>query len=268
MATPELQVINAVLKNKDVGVLYGPSVDDLFVAYGDAWQGVKQYHQKYHELPDIEVIQEKYPEVEEVSVKGPTEHYLSELKTNFLRGRVENVLLKAGQTLNEDNAMFVLNKLQESLSRLNRFSDTARAANIMDFEDAERYYQEVREKAEAMGGTPGIPTGISFLDSAYPSGFAGGDLIVTLGWTGRGKSLFTTLVGCNAHDNGHKPMIVSLEMSAQKVRDRVYTIKGSGLFKNSDLTLGDVDGRDFAKFRSQYDAAPDFLVVTNDGVQE
>ncbi|MCC5324263.1 DnaB-like helicase C-terminal domain-containing protein, partial [Staphylococcus aureus] len=91
----------------------------------------------------------------------------------------------------------------------------------------------VRERAEAFGGLPGIPTGISFIDSAYTSGIAPGDLVVVLGWTGRAKSLFTTLLACNAHDSGYVPMIASLEMNHEKVRDRVYTIMGSGMFQNS-----------------------------------
>lgn len=68
MATPELQTINAVLKNKDIGILFGESVDDLFVAYGDVWAAVKEYHNKYHSIPDLEVMQSKFPELEEVPV--------------------------------------------------------------------------------------------------------------------------------------------------------------------------------------------------------
>jgi len=138
----------------------------------------------------------------------------------------------------------------------------------MDFDDAERHFEEVRAKAEAMGGTPGIPTGVNFIDSAYTSGLAGGDLIVVLGWTGRAKSYFTTLVACNAHAKGHKPMIVSLEMNGEKVRDRVYTIMGSGLFRQSDLTLGDIQTDDFKSFKKKFDDKRDFIVVTNDGVSE
>lgn len=119
-----------------------------------------------------------------------------------------------------------------------------------------------------MGGMPGIPTGISFIDSAYTSGFAPGDLIVVLGWTGRAKSITTTLFACNAHDCGFVPMIVSLEMNSDKVRDRVYTIKGSGLFRNSSLALGDIDVDNFRSFSSSQKDKPEFIVVTNEGGTE
>jgi len=266
VATRELQVINSVLKNKDIGVLFGHAVDDLFVAYRDVWESMKAYHARHRSIPDIEVLQERFPGLEEVPVKGETGYYLDSLKEEHIEARMESLMLKASVAMKKDTSPRVLQKLQEELSKLNRFSNSSRDLNIMDFDEAEAHYKEVRRRAEAGGGTPGIPTGISFIDSAYTSGWAGGDLIVVLGWTGRAKSLFTTLVACNAHEMGHKPMIVSLEMSGDKLRDRIYTIKGSGIFSNSSLTLGDIGTDDFRSFKSKYEKAPDFMVITNDGV--
>lgn len=268
MATLELQVINSVLQNKDIGILFGESVDALFESYGDVWEDIKTYHNKYHAIPDIEVLQDRHPDLDSVPVKGETQHYLDSLKNEYIANKISALVLKASKKTSPDTAEIVLNGLQADLAKLNRFSHSARDLNVMDFEDAERHYDEVRERAEAMGGVPGIPTGISFIDSAYTSGLAGGDLVVVLGWTGRAKSYFTTLVACNAHQHGHKPMIVSLEMNGEKVRDRVYTIMGSGLFRQSDLTLGAIATDDFRTFKGNFDEKREFIVVTNDGVSE
>lgn len=269
MATLELQVINSVLKNKDIGVLFAESVDDLFTDFGDVWEGIKEYHNKYHAIPDIEVLQEKYgDDLADVPVRGESQYYLSELKNEFIANKIKALVLKASTKTKPETAEIVLQGLQADLAKLNRFSHSARDLNVMDFDDAERHFEEVRAKAEAMGGVPGIPTGVNFIDSAYTSGLAGGDLVVVLGWTGRAKSYFTTLVACNAHNLGHKPMIVSLEMSGEKVRDRVYTIMGSGLFRQSNLTLGDIETDDFTSFKKKYEDKRDFIVVTNDGVSE
>jgi replicative DNA helicase len=138
----------------------------------------------------------------------------------------------------------------------------------MDFDDAQKHYEDVKARADAMGGLPGIPTGIDFIDAAYPSGLAGGDLVVVLGWTGRAKSLFTTLLCCNAHQCNFTPMIASMEMSGAKVRDRVYTIMGSGLFQNSALSIGDIDLDSFRKFRTKNEDKPEFVVVTAENGQE
>ena len=144
----------------------------------------------------------------------------------------------------------VLGKLQENLNKLTRFSHSARDFNAMDFDAAERRFEEKREMSE-LNGVPGIPTGISFIDSAYTSGLKGGDLVVVLGWTGRAKSLFTTLVCCNAHAHGRKPMIVSLEMTGEALQDRILTIMGSGLFRNSDLAIGNINVDDFRSFKTK-----------------
>jgi replicative DNA helicase len=269
LATKELQTINAVLKNGDISVLFSHSVDDLFVAYGDVWKEIKEYHKKYHTVPAFDVIQQRFPDsIEDVEVKGDTKYYLDELKAEFIRTRVENIMLKASSLLDERNSPQILMKLQESLSRLNRFSDAARDKNIMDFTEAKTHYEELKKQADAHDGMPGLATGVDFIDSSYTSGLAGGDLVVVLGWTGRGKSLFTTYVCCNNFAKGYKPMIVSLEMSSEKLRDRVWTILGSGLFSNSELAIGDITEDSFESFKSDYEDKGDFIVVTNDGVEE
>lgn len=266
MANKALQTINAVLKNKDIGVLYqGGGIDELMGPYSDVWDSIKNYHTKYHTLPDIEVMQERHPDLEAVDVKGTTAHYLDELREEYVGTRIDNILVKAAQARDKNASASVLMKLQESLAKLNRFSGVAQDIDIMDFDAAEEHYKEVAERAAANNGQPGIPFGISFIDSAYTSGAAPGDLIVVLGWTGRAKSLCTTLFACNAHDCGYVPMIVSLEMSAPKVRDRVYTIKGSGLFSNSGLALGDISVDSFRDFKAKQSDKKPFIVVTNEG---
>lgn len=265
----ELQVINSVLKNKDIGVLFGASVDDLFDGYGDVWESIKDYHGRYRSIPDISVIQERFPDLEDVEVAGETEYYLETLKEEFIQNHMERLTKTAANKISEgDRSPRVLVKLQSELAKLNRFANNARDLDVMDFDEAKRHYDEVRARAEALGGIPGIPTGVSFIDSAYTSGLAGGDLVVVLGWTGRAKSLFTTLVSCNSHERGGKPMIVSLEMPGPKVRDRIWTLKGSGVFSNSSLALGDIQMDDFNTFKNDQKDKSGFIVITNDGIGE
>ena len=40
-------------------------------------------------------------------------------------------------------------------------------------------------------------------------------------------------------------MIISLEMSPENMRDRIYTMLGSGLFMASDFSKGDINIDDF-----------------------
>lgn len=265
----ELQVINAVLKNKDIQILFGQNIDDLMVGYGDIWDSIKSYHARYRAIPDIAVIKERFDDLDIIDTPADTSYYVDALREDYIKNNMERLSSRAGAKIKAgETAPRILAELQAELSKLNRFSNASRDLNVMDFDIAEQHYDDVRARALAMGGVPGVATGIDFIDSAYTSGLAGGDLVIVLGWTGRAKSLFTTLVACNAHEFGGRPMIVSLEMSGEKVRDRIYTIKGSGLFSNSGLTLGDIAKDDLRSFAKKQEDKHDFIVVSNDGIGE
>lgn len=262
-------VINALCKNKDIGALYTSGVDEILStgAYGDAIEFIKNYHSSYHGIPDFEILKKHFNDIPEIETSAPTEYYIDDLRNDYVKNRVDEIMAKANNALKDNSPLFVLNNLQSSLGKLNRFAGGAVDANIMDFDDADRHYEEVRERIKAMGGSAGILTGIDFIDASYPTGMMPGDLIVVLGWTGRAKSFFTTLVACNAHDCGYKPMIVSLEMSKEKVRDRVLTIKGKGKVQNSLLSIGET-GNQFNQIRMEQDGKPEFIVLNNEGAAE
>lgn len=268
MPNQELLVINSVLENKDVNTLFGESADDLFTAYNDVWDWTKKYYNKYRSIPDPSVVHAEFPDFDVVEVKGEPAHHMEKLRNDFLDARLKTIMKSAAMSLEDESPTRILDKLQRSLTGLTRFTTKSHDTNIMDFDEAERYYDELRERALSMGGTPGIQTGIPFIDSSYTSGLSGGDLIILLGYTGRGKSLLSTLLCCNAYDQGFKPMIVTLEMGAKKVQQRVWTILGSGLFRNSALALGDLPTDNFRTFRNKYSEKGDFITVTNDGIEE
>lgn len=249
----EVKAINAILKSGDKTELFAPSVDDLFTSYGDVWSHIKGYHDKYGTLPSFDVVKERYPDaIEDVEVPGKTRYYMDELRTEFINNRVESLLTRAGKEYaNGTPGNEVKDKLQTALQKLDRFSSTARDLNIMDTEEAKRHYEEVRERAIAMGGTPGVPTGLDFIDASMPLGMQPGDVFSLIGYPARGKSALGTLFAAKAIKRGFKPLIFSREMSAEAVRDRIYTVMGSGLFSNSDLMLGNVNQDDFREFAAK-----------------
>jgi replicative DNA helicase len=253
VSTPEVKAINAVLKSKDKNLLYAPAVDDLFTAYGDVWNYVKDYTNKYGDLPSFEVTKERFgDDLPEVAVQGKTEYYFDELRTTYVSNRMESLLKRAAKEFTAGtSAAEVKDRLQVALGKLDRFSSTSIDLNIMDMEGAAMRYEEVRSRALAMGGTPGIPTGIDFVDACMPLGLQGGDILSLIGYPARGKSALGTLIAANAIKRGFKPLIFSREMSAAAVQDRIFTVMGSGIFSNSDLMLGDVNKDDFREFSTR-----------------
>jgi replicative DNA helicase len=265
----EAAVISAVCKNKDISVVMADNVDDLFSAYKDVWDGLKSYYLKFRSVPDAEVLQDKFRDFDPVSVTGETGYYVDQLKNEYLSGRIRNLLLKAGSSLKENAASRVVADIQKEISALGKYTNNVRDLDLTDFESAAKHMQSLKERSKVMGGTPGISTGFKAMDVAYPTGMAPGHLIVAIGWPGRGKTWFTSYLACKAWEQGFKPMIVSLEMSPENMRDRIYTMMGSGLFRASDFSRGDVNIDDFNAWGEKYfDNKRGFILVSNEGMAD
>ena len=265
-ALTEVKALNAILKNGDKNALFGPSVADLFTAYGDVFSYVKEYHDQYGTMPSFEVVADRFPgDLDDVPVPGKTRYYLDELRTEYVENRIEGLLQRAGTEIAQGTSTHaeVKVRLQEALNKLDRFESNSRDLSIMDTDEAMRHYTEVRERAEAMGGTPGVPTGIDFIDASMPLGMQPGDVISLIGYPARGKSALGTLWSAKSIHRGFKPLIFSREMSAEAVRDRIYTVMGSGLFSNSDLMLGDVNPDDFRGFANKFKGMEDFAYIVD-----
>jgi len=267
--TAEANLISAVCTNKDISVLYAENVDDLFIAYKDVWDTVKTYYDRYKAVPTLEFLEKQHQEFEPEKVTGETEFYLDELKNEYVSGRIQQITLKAAQALTAGVAPSeVLNKTNTSLAKLGKFTNTVRDVDVTDFEAAAQHFAAVQERSAALG-SPGIPTTFKSIDSVYPTGMAPGHLIVAIGWPGKGKTWFTSYLACKAWEQGFKPMIVSLEMSPENMRDRIYTMMGSGQFRASDFAKGDVNLDDFhAWSKRRFDNKGGFVVVSNEGLSD
>ncbi len=265
----EAELISAVCKNKDISVLLADNVDEIFTSHKDIWEGLKSYYYKFRAVPEAGILQEKFNDFEPVPTKAETGYYLEKLKNEYLTSRLKSIILHAGNSLKEDAAARVLADVQGKLSNLSRYTNNVRDIDVTDVEAAEKHFLSVKERSAVMGGSPGILTGFDAIDKAYPAGMAPGHLIVAIGWPGRGKTWFTSYLACKAWEQGFRPMIISLEMSPENMRDRIYTLLGSGLFKASDLSKGDINIDDFRSWsKKKFENKGSFVLVSNEGFGE
>ena len=265
----EAEVISAVCKNKDISTLLAHNVDDIFTSHKDVWESLKSYYYKFKAVPDSGVLMEKHRDFDPVEVNGETAYYLDKLKNEYISARIKNILLQSGAALKENAASKVLDEMQSKLANLSRFTNTVRDIDVIDIDSAERNFQAVKDRSAIMGGSPGILTGFEAIDKSYPTGMAPGHLIVAIGWPGRGKTWFTSYIACKAWEQGFKPMIISLEMSPENMRDRIYTMLGSGIFRASDLSKGDINIDDFRTWSNKkFDGKNSFILVSNEGTSE
>lgn len=266
----EATLISAVCKNKDISTLLADNVDELFTSHRDIWEGLKSYYYKFKSVPEAGVLLEKFKDFEiDTDIKAQTGYYLDKLKNEYLSNRLKNIILKSGSMLKEDAASRVLSEMQAQLASLSKFTSNVRDLDVTDIDAAARHFEAVKVRSAEMGGSPGIKIGFEAIDLAYPTGMAPGHLIVAIGWPGRGKTWFTSYLACKAWEQGFKPMIVSLEMSPENMRDRIYTMLGSGLFRASELSTGDINIDDFRSWSNKkFENKNGFVLVSNEGMAE
>jgi len=269
MVNTESAVISAVCKNKDISTLLADNVDEIFISHKDVWEGLKAYYYKFRAVPDVEILTDRYKDFVPQPVKAETAYYVDQLKNEYLSAQVKKILLNAGSSLKGNAASRVMSDIQTEISGLAKYTNNVRDLDVTDWEDAERHIEAVRNRASQMGGSPGISTGFKAIDLAYPTGMAPGHLIVAIGWPGRGKTWFTSYLACKAWEQGFKPMIVSLEMSPENMRDRIYTMLGSGIFRASQFSRGDVNIDDFNHWATKKFADKNgFVLVSNEGTAD
>ena len=266
----EATLISAVCKNKDISTLLAENVDELFISHRDVWDGLKSYYAKFKAVPEIGILQDKFKDFDpDPKVSAETGFYLDKLKNEYLTSKLKGIIIQSGSALKEDAASRVIANMQVQLSSLSKFTNNVRDVDVTDFESAGKHFQAVKERSALMGGAPGILTGFEAIDKAYPTGMAPGHLIVAIGWPGRGKTWFTSYLACKAWEQGFKPMIVSLEMSPEDMRNRIYTMMGSGLFRASDFARGDINVEDFNSWgKKKFEDKNGFVLVSSEGMSD
>lgn len=269
MATKEAEVLAAVCYNKDI---YNIIAEDreLFGAYGDAFDYIKEYYGRYRTVPDAALVESKFSHVELPEVTSPTKYHVDELKESFLGAELKIISDKLAAALDNSNSKkALLEKLLENVAALGKYTMSGQDLNITDLEAAEEHYSSIKEISDANNGTPGISTGFKSIDSAYTTGMSPGHFIVVMGYTGRAKTWFSELLAMKAWEQNYKPMIISLEMTPHEQMERIHGLMGSGMWKMSDLARGDINLDDFRtwgkkKFREQRD----FVVPSLEGIAE
>ena len=165
----ESAVITSICNNKDIATVLADGVDDIFTSHRDVWEGLKSYYLKFKSVPDISVLTERFKDFEPVKVKGETAYYLDQLKNEYLASRIRNLLLTSGASLKTEASARVISDMQKEITSLSRLTSNVRDVDLTDYKSAEKHFEAVRTRSDAMGGSPGIKTGFKAIDYAYPT---------------------------------------------------------------------------------------------------
>lgn len=258
----EAEVITSVCKNKDIHVLFDNNIDELIKDCGDIWTFIKDYYDQTRQVPDVELIITRFKDFDPAE-SGPTIYHVDRLRQAFLDESLRISLRKTAQLVNDNETAKALEELTKDISKISRIGAKVRDIEVTDIESALTYFDQTRQLSES--GNVGIKTGITSFDVCLPMGISKGQLGVLLAYPAIGKSWLALYFAVQAWRYGYKPMIISLEMTEQEVRNRVFTIIGDGFFSHRALSAGKINDNEFRIWASKnLESKPPFKIISND----
>ncbi len=269
MPNSELNLLNHILKTKDIVTPLAANSEDSFTAYREEWLFVKDYYLKHREVPPFQVFENAFPLVELYNTDGAIEFYIEQLHKDKARSELTQLLSESAINLRDGGPYSVIRKLSRAVSKLGRdtrmIKDVDLVANANERLESFREGAEIRKSGRKIRG---IPSGISRMDNAV-GGWQPGDFIVIAGWSGSYKSWLALYMAINAWKEGYRVLYFSLEMGAVQLGYRFDTLLGG--FNNSslihamdDITYDQYKGWADTTFRDR----DGFIVVTNEELDE
>jgi replicative DNA helicase len=183
------------------------------------------YQRSYGGCPSREMITSYFPEWHGETAFDPLTALIDEFLAEVKRRYFESFVVELSQmSRNETEYRDMRPRLDEVL--LDAARDMAAVIPSgqtqrfsADFQRRIAIYEEERNR----GYSPGIEMGIPILDQET-QGLKRGWLCTNAGWSGRGKSMLTTYNLLQAFEQDKTALMLSFEMSAQEVMDRLHTM--------------------------------------------
>lgn len=263
------KAIKAVLHNKDIAELLSED-KEIFGIYEPAYEFITEYYGKYQSVPTTTILEEKFGDDLFDTVPdtdGASRHYLNELRDEYLRANINDLILKVSRNIDRHSPAAVLDRIASTVSDLAKHSTRTEDVDVMDVDKALESFKKAREASE--DGVLGVKTGIDVWDQYVPTGALPGMNVVLIGYSGKGKSWVADLLAVNAYLQGKKVLFISLEMSAEQQRARMWSIANQGKFLMSDLQRGNVVESEVKKFGAdRLNTGGKLMVSAIDGVTD
>lgn len=262
----EAAVITAACNNKDIHILFENNVETMMVHTLDVWSFVKDYYSETKQVPDIDLVITRFRDFDQIG-DGPTIYHVNRLKEVYLDESLRSSVRKASQLIQENQTSKALDFLSTELSQISRSASRVKDIDVTDIDDTLSYLQKARE--DALAGFSGIRSNIISFDACLPMGIKSGQLGILLAYPAIGKSWMALYMAVQAWKQGKSPLILSLEMTEQEVRNRIISIIADGKFSHRAISAGRVDSDEFEAWASrEFYGKPPLRIISNDGLGE
>lgn len=266
-STIENKLISAVLQDKEIYHVLQAAPELLFRTHKDVWEFIRVYSEQNDSLPPVNVVESKFEDFIFIDDVGSTQHNLSELKEDYLKSNLEQIIISTATDLKKTRPDKVLEKMIVQISELERAATSVRDIDVTDAKSAKQHFEKVQQ--EKKEGKLGIRTNLKGFDDFLPAGIAKGNFGILMAYPSIGKSWLAAYMAVEAWKANKKPLFISLEMTESEVRNRIYTIMGDGRFSHKKLSGGDLDIEDFSQWSNIYlKDQPSFPIVSTGGTGE
>lgn len=262
----ESAVITAVCNNKDIHTLFENNVELMMTHTGDIWDFIKEYYSQTKQVPDIDLIVTRFRDFDE-NGSGPTIYHINRLREVYLGESLRSMLRKAAQLVQDNETSKALDMLNVEISGISRSATKIKDIDVTDIDDTIAYIEKTRLDSDS--GITGIKTNILSFDACLPMGIKSGQLGILLAYPAIGKSWMALYMAAQAWKQGRVPLILSLEMTEQEVRNRMIAILAEGRFSHRALSAGKVNINEFKEWaEKEFNNMPPLRIISNDGLGE
>lgn len=260
----ESKLISAVLQDKQIHSLLQANVGEILRTHNDMWDFIRVYYNSYGAVPSVNAVKEKFPDFQYIEGLDRSEFYLNELRAEFLDSGVRDIIRGAAETVQSGDPKTALDALVTGAAEIKRLTSVTRDVDVADFDSTASHFEKVKELRER--GSLGVKTGFPIFDLCLPSGIMPGHFGVILAFPAKGKSWLMGVLAVRAWKNGKTPLIVSLEMTEEEVRNRLLAIMGEGKFSHRKLSAADVDMDDFREWHDKtFEGMPPIHIISGGG---
>lgn len=232
------EVISLALSQGNVSEILTEEREVFGSAYKEVVDFIGEYHVKYGEPPTPATVNKHFgDDVVEDKAEGNLRYAMDSMRSDYVKSEVDNMLVQVSKNISTAPSNELLNKIISRASQLQRLTQRVKDVDITDVDQALKDF--ARARIEDTDGA-GIMTGIEAWDEALPMGMRPGNLITVMGYSGKGKSFITARLAAEAYKQGKTVLIVSLEMSADDQRSRIWSVLAEGRFFVNDLANGKI----------------------------
>lgn len=235
----ELQLLNAVLKDRDAGALIRNGVNEKsqWITRQDAYQFVLKHLNEYGELPTVNNVIENIDGFEAMDTVESPDTLAKKLIERNLKNCEKEFMVTVAQKFGDYDAYEILRKFEQQVEVLQKIANKKGYSGI-DWSSTGEQRKEEYENRKTKGFSNRVPYMFEELTPILGD-MTTGFYLTIMGFTSKGKTWLGMLQAMAAHKVGMKVLLESGEMSKPEVSFRLDTLKGG--FSNRGLYTGALD---------------------------